>query len=111
MNKRKLNRFYRASVHLSDLQSDIYTLIQTDYDLESVLESVGVPDEYKPDITGAVCLVGDGDYDAIWLTESARPWDLEAIYHPLPYYKPDNWDQECHLFTWCWTEHNPEYYF
>jgi hypothetical protein len=111
MNKRKLNRFYKANVALSDLQSDIYTRIQTDYDLTFVLEFVSVPDEYKSDITGAIVLECDGDYDAVWLTESARPFDLDATYHPLPYYKPGNWDKECHLFTWYWNEHNPEYYF
>jgi hypothetical protein len=111
MNKRKLNRFYRASVHLSDLQSDIYTLIQADYDLAAVLEFVGVPDEDKSDITGAVCLECEGDYAAVWLTESARPFDLNAIYHPLPFYRPDEWDKECHIFMMYWLERNPEYYF
>lgn len=111
MNKRKLNRFYQHSVLLRYLEDDIYTYISTDYDLEAVLEFVGLPDEDKEDITGAVVLVGDGDYDAVWLTESPRPYDLTATYHALPYYKPDKWDTESHIFPLYWLTSNPEYYF
>lgn len=47
--------------------------------------------EYFPflphdDITGYVADIGDGDYEQIYVTEWSRPYDLQAIYHPLEYY-------------------------
>jgi predicted hydrocarbon binding protein len=38
------------------------------------------------DITGMVYTLGDGDYSEVYVTESSRPYDLQAIYHPLSYY-------------------------
>lgn len=45
------------------------------------------------DITGAIANpVKDSsestvDYDDIWFTESTRPFDLMAVYHPASYYR------------------------
>jgi hypothetical protein len=38
------------------------------------------------DLTAFVAVVGDGDYSEVYVTESSRPYDLQAIYHPLSYY-------------------------
>lgn len=61
---------------------------QTDsQDVQSVLEFVGVPTEYHNDITAAMVLVGDGDYDEVWFSESAAPWELGALWDSIEYYR------------------------
>jgi hypothetical protein len=42
-----------------------------------VLESIGCTD---PDISGVVAVVGDGDYDSVYVTDSARPYHGTALY-------------------------------
>lgn len=77
-------------MRLRDLQEEKYYLIQTDYELSDLLDFIGLPEEYRDDITGAVVSIGDGDYDEIYLTESARYYDLQADYQPLSYYMQQN---------------------
>lgn len=38
------------------------------------------------EITGALLNIKDGDYGEVYVTESSRPYSLDAIYHPLDYY-------------------------
>jgi hypothetical protein len=38
------------------------------------------------DITGAIVTLIYGDYGEVYVTESSRPYSLDAIYHPLDYY-------------------------
>lgn len=80
-------------VNLSAFENlgDDYVFIQNDSDLASVLESVGLPKGDRKDITGAMVVVGDGDYEAVWLCEDNRYYDLSAIYRPLPFYRPKSW--------------------
>lgn len=38
------------------------------------------------DITGIISDQYDGDYTEVYVTESSRPYSLQAIFHPLSYY-------------------------
>lgn len=71
---------------LKTLDNIAYTLLTDSQDVQAVLESCGVPKEFRANITGAYVKVGDGDYDDVWLSESNSPWNLSAIYHPLSFY-------------------------
>jgi hypothetical protein len=77
---------YKAYYTLRELDKEGYTLVQNDTDLAETLESIGLPKKYRKDITGAVLVIGDGDYNAVYLTESASYYDLSAVYHPLPFW-------------------------
>ena len=75
-------------------------------DIEETLEDLGVPKRYRKDITGVAVLIGDGDYDAIWLCEDSRPWTNNATYSPLPYYRaripkfyPSYWQKKCPFYS------------
>lgn len=72
---------------LRQLQDDKYTFIQNDSDLAAYIDMVGIPPEYREDITGMVVEMIDGDLGAVWLTESAAYYDLSAVYRPLSYYR------------------------
>jgi hypothetical protein len=55
-------------------------------DIDHICNYYGL-DDVRSDITGIMVLVGDGDYDDVWFTESSRPYSIEAKYYPLSYYK------------------------
>jgi hypothetical protein len=100
---------YQNNFRLNDIQDipDQY-YIQTDYELSEVLDYVGFPEEYRKDITSALVVVFDADYEAVFLSESARPYDLNSWYQPLPYYLPEDWINRRNLPVY-WLESN-EYY-
>ena len=52
-------------------------LLLDSQDIVAVLESIGYD---EPDITGAVVVVGDGEYSEVWLTDASRPWLVDALY-------------------------------
>ncbi len=58
-----------------------YILTQTDYDLDTILEYLGVTD--KTPYTGAVTKIKDGEYVEIWTTENSRPYDLNSVYEQI----------------------------
>lgn len=58
-------------------------------DLKALIYNLGIV-QYNQDITAAMAIIEDGDYAAVWLTESSRPYDPNAIYHPLEYYRAEN---------------------
>ncbi len=98
---------YKSIITLSKLQGNDYILIQTDYDLKSVLEFIGLPKKYRSHITGAIVLIWEGDYSGVWLSESPRYYSLYSWYHPLPFYRPKHWTKK-HLPIY-WIENNIEY--
>lgn len=99
---------YNHSTQLENLDSAKYELIDLSQDIESTLEMIGFPEDDREDITGIIVILEDGDYSAVWLTESSRPYDLYSTYHALPYYKPEEWNNNKNL-PYYWSEENPEY--
>lgn len=75
---------------LAELQTHELFLDSQDVDFLMNLAEI-VP----TDITGAVAMpvkdISDCtvDYDDIWFTESVRPFDLMAVYHPASYYRDE----------------------
>lgn len=67
-----------------------------------LLETVCLPTEYRPQITGAWVISVDGEYTQIWLTEAANWYSLEAIYHELPYYLTSSLRRMLRLMS-CWN--------
>ena len=95
--------------YLKQLQEESIYFVQNEQELAELLDSIGISEDYKQDITGACLIIGDGDYIAVWLTEDSRYYDLSAIYHALPYYL--NTYQEinyCYLPEY-WKKENPFY--
>lgn len=82
---------YEWILPLEDLQHEDLMLTTYSNEIDDVLCLIGFPKKYIKDITGIVLLVGDGDYDAVWLSESARPYDLHSSYRALPFYRPARW--------------------
>lgn len=82
--------YYSTVTHRS-IENDESMYCENSQDIEAYLKDVGMPAEYREGITAVVVLVWEGDLIAMWLTESGRPFDLRAFYHPLPYYRPESW--------------------
>ena len=61
-------------VALQGIEGDLVLLSQ---DIAAVLNSIG---SNETDITGAVVVVGDGEYSEVWLTDSSRPYHVNALY-------------------------------
>jgi hypothetical protein len=99
---------YKSIKLLENLPDNDHTVfIQTDYELSDLLESLGMPKKWRKEITGAIVLLGDGDFIAVWLTEWAAYYDNNAYYHPLPYYRPRHWTKR--NLPEYWLESNVEY--
>lgn len=64
-------------VLLADLQDRDYTYTEDSQELARLAADY-CPDEEEP--TGAVVLVGDGDYDEVWFNWSPKPYLLSAMY-------------------------------
>jgi hypothetical protein len=71
------------NIPASELQGNGMILSLDWNDILGVKEYWGL----NPDgMTGIIYRVGDGDYEEVYVTESSRPYSLDAIYHPLDYY-------------------------
>ena len=62
------------SACLDDIEGD---LVLDSQDIAAVLESIG---SNETDITGAVVQLVDGEYLEVWLTDSSRPYHVNALY-------------------------------
>lgn len=98
---------YQHARTLRTLQDEEFTYIQTDRDILDFLDTVGFPKKWKYQITGMVIVLGDGEINAMWVSESNRPYDLSSTYYALPDYRPVRWVKR-HLPAY-WLEDN-EYY-
>lgn len=99
---------YVHAVESRVLDTDYYTYYSNSQDYLALTESVGLPRWNRKNITGAIAVIGDGDIEAVWFTESARPYSVTAIYYALPYYRPKSWGKgklPCY-----WLESNAEYW-
>lgn len=96
--------------YLSQLQDESVYLVQNEQELTELLDSIGISEDYKKDITGACVIFGDGEYLAIWLTEDSRYYDLRAIYHPLPYYESSYQKMNRDILPEYWQESNIFYH-
>ena len=77
----------RTWKYAKELEGDEYQLLLDSQDLEFL-------GEYYPfipsqDITGALVIVGNGDYEEVWLCEDNRPYDNFAVYRPLEFYREE----------------------
>ena len=62
---------------LVELQNIAGQLLTDSQDVAAVLESIGCTES---DISGVVAVVGDGDYKSVYVTDSARPYHVNALY-------------------------------
>jgi hypothetical protein len=76
-------------------------------DITTTLDYVGFPKRARKDITAVYVVSTDGDYDGVWLCEDSAPYDNQAVFRPLPFYRPVSWTQK-HL-PWYWLEKSPLY--
>ena len=63
--------------NLVELQNIAGQLVLDSQDIADTLESIGFT---EPDISGVVVVVGDGDYKHVYVTDSARPYHVNALY-------------------------------
>ena len=56
-----------------------YQFIQADYDIENILESIGVPEDEQRDITGAFIKTKEGNYSEVWVTRG-NSYDINSYY-------------------------------
>ncbi len=83
---------WENNIPLSELSSPDFILITDSQEINSILGAFDsdFPDSYMYfnawEVTGIIASVNDGDYGEVYVTESSRPYDLQAIYHPLSYY-------------------------
>ena len=103
---RQLDRIESDSFKNSGMQSILYS-----EDVEFIHEFVAFPDEYRNEITAVQYIIGDGDVLAVWLSESARPYDLYSTWNPLPFYRPDEWNtaESLNRLPEYWLEWNEFY--
>lgn len=74
---------WNNNIPASEIQGGEFQLLTDSQDLNDLYRYFPViPDDF----TGAIVSVGDGDYSEVYVTESSRPYSLDAIYHPLDYY-------------------------
>lgn len=66
------------------LQDDKYTFLQNSQDINALCDYYPILD--RENITGAIVLVEDGEYSEVYITESNRPYELEADYITLDEY-------------------------
>jgi hypothetical protein len=100
---------YHATVSLRTLDKRGYEYIQNDSDIQDFLDTLGFPKRQRKNITGLVVIIGDGDIEAAWVSESSRPYDLSSWYHPLPFYR-SRWWVKRNLPVY-WLENNDAYSF
>lgn len=81
---------YEWVLPLEDLEHEDLRLVTDSSEIDTTLDLLGFPKRYRKDITGIVLLIGDG-YNAVWLSESVRPYDLRSAYRALPFYRPVRW--------------------
>jgi hypothetical protein len=74
------------AITLRNLNDEKYTLVLDSQEVSQIASDAGLPAEWLPDITGAVVAIGDEDFDEVWLTESAKPYDLRAEYVTPEFY-------------------------
>lgn len=55
-------------------------------DLEELLKHFNL-ERYMNDITGAIVLIYNGNYDKVWFTEDSKPWNNYAQYFTIDYWK------------------------
>ncbi len=63
-----------------DITGDEFVYVSDSQDLESLHHSIpALPDG----MTAAFVLIEDGDYAEVWVTESSRPYSVNAIYERI----------------------------
>ena len=60
------------------LQDEKYMLLTDSQDIDDVCSDF--PELDRTAITGALVVLGDGDYDEVWVTESSTPYSVYADY-------------------------------
>jgi hypothetical protein len=84
---------YRSSVDLFMITDYCLTFVIDSEEIQTQLINLGFPIRYMHRITGMVIVYGNSEIKAVWLTESGHPEHRYTTYHPLPFYKPREWDE------------------
>ena len=100
-------------IHLNEFlpEQDSSNSVMDSLSLQGVFDSVGFPEEYREQVICAYVVERDGEYIGVFFSESSRPWDNDAEYHPLPYYiTPEVQNNKYWMFQEVWREDNPLYH-
>ena len=64
-----------------------------EYDqVTELCEHLGISDA-RDEITGAFVLVGDGDFDCVYLTDSSKPWSIYSNWYDVLYWVDETEDE------------------
>ena len=77
-----------------DLPDHIYTYITDSQELACICAYLGIT-EFADEITGALVSIHEGDYDSVYLTESAKPYHVDCEWETVEYFAdsiPDELD-------------------
>lgn len=67
-----------------------YTYVTDSHEIASILDYIGL-EHMKHNVSAIMALVGDGDYDEIWITESSTPYYKACVYNKvIHYYKEES---------------------
>lgn len=63
-----------------------YTVVTDSQELDHIVDLYGLGSLNREQITAAMVIEGDADYDEVWFTESSRPYLVGTEYMSLEYY-------------------------
>jgi hypothetical protein len=86
---------------------DVTNLFWDSQDINAALEYVGFPKKYRKDVTAVAVISGDGDYDAVFISEDNPAYLNNTIFHPLAYYRAGFMSKK--FAPIYWQEENPYY--
>jgi len=75
---------WNNNIPLEELDSPELMLMLDSQDIDSICDNFPMLPSHE--ITGVVASIKDGDYSQVYVTESSRPYNSDAIYHPIGYY-------------------------
>ena len=68
-----------------NLPDAIYTYVSDSQEIDCILAYLGIT-QVADEITGTLVTVGGGDYTAVYLTESSKPYSIYAEWESHEYY-------------------------
>lgn len=82
-------RFRYSGYELED--SNMQVIYYDNDGFQDMLDMLGVPKRWQPQISAIQCEIFDGDFGHVFLCESSVPYSLCATWYILPYYRVDTW--------------------
>ena len=89
---------------LGEIVGDEYQLVLDSQEIEDTLELLGVTRHNRKNATGLMVIVGEGDYDSVWVCTDSKPYNNNSYYEPLPVFTKNRFSKDS-----AWSEDNPEY--